>query len=246
MELPNFKNRHGERINSAFHPGKREDLLVVLGHGVTGNMDRPLMVAVAEQLSQAGWPCLRISFSGNGESEGKFEDSTVSKECEDLSDVLDQLPDGVRVAYCGHSMGGAVGLKSAADPRIEVLVSLAGMVRTALFCETEFGDQTPGSGFMWDEKDCPLSQAFVDDMKQIGDLLDEAGKLTKPYLLIHGTADDVVLPADSIDAFEAAQGPKHLLEIDGAEHSFDDESYPELVSAIDEWLSEHLESSSPR
>lgn len=242
MKIPELRNRHGERIDSAFHPGNYEDRLVILGHGVTGNKDRPLMAAVADILSATGWPCLRISFSGNGESGGKFEEATISKECEDLSDVLDLIPDGIRIAYCGHSMGGAVGLKTAVfDPRIEVLVSLAGMVRTAVFCETEFGDQTPGSGFMWDEEDCPLSQGFVDDMKSIGDLLDEAGKLTTPYLLVHGTADDVVLPADSIDAFEAAQGPKHLLEIDGAEHVFDDESYPEVVDAIDEWLSEFFE-----
>jgi pimeloyl-ACP methyl ester carboxylesterase len=200
-------------------------------------MDRPLMLAVAELLSEKGWPCLRMSFTGNGESEGKFEASTISKECEDLKDVLDQMPAGVRIAYCGHSMGAAVGLKMAvADPRIEVLVSLAGMVRTALFCETEFGDQTPGSGFMWDEEDCPLSQVFVDDMKSIGDLLGEAGELAKPWLLVHGTADDVVLPADSSDAFEAAKGSKHLLEIEGAEHSFGEESYPEVVEAIDDWL----------
>ncbi|MGB6221698.1 alpha/beta hydrolase [Haloferula sp.] len=239
MKLPEFRNRRGERIDSSFHPGTREGHLLVLGHGVTGNKDRPLMVAMAELLAEAGWPCLRISFSGNGESEGKFEDSTISKECEDLSDVLDQLPEGVQIAYCGHSMGGAVGLKSAVvDPRIEVLVTLAGMVRTALFCDTEFGDQRPGEGFMWDEEGCPLSEAFVEDMKEIGDLLEEAGRLSIPYLLVHGTADDVVLPVDSVDAFGVAQGPKHLLEIDGAEHSFGDESYADVAAAIDEWLNE--------
>ncbi|MEP4076838.1 alpha/beta hydrolase [Haloferula sp.] len=240
--MPKFKNSHGERIDSSFHKGNRDDRLVVLGHGVTGNKDRPLMVAVAELLSEAGWPCLRISFAGNGDSGGKFEEATISKECGDLNDVLDQLPEGVKVAYCGHSMGGAVGLKTAvADPRIEVLVSLAGMVRTAVFCDTEFSDQTPDEGFMWDEESCPLSQVFVDDMKEIEDLLEEAGKVTRPYLLIHGTADDVVLPVDSEDAFEAAQGPKHLLEIDGAEHLFGDESYPEVVDAIDEWLCEYFD-----
>ena len=38
------------------------------------------------------------------------------------------------------------------------------MVHTAKFAEVEFG----GSGFMWGKEDCPLSQAFVDDMNQIG------------------------------------------------------------------------------
>lgn len=241
MKLPEFRNRRGERIDHSFHSCEQEDRLLILGHGVTGNKDRPLMVAMAELLAEAGWPCLRISFPGNGESEGKFEEATISKECEDLSDLLDQIPEGVRIAYCGHSMGGAVGLKlTAVDSRIEVLVSLAGMVRTALFCDTEFGEQTPGEGLMWGEEDCPLSEAFVEDMRAIGDLLEEAGRLSIPYLLVHGTADDVVLPADSVDAFEAAQGPKHLLEIDGAEHSFGDESYADVAAAIDEWLNEYF------
>ena len=38
--------------------------------------------------------------------------------------------------------------------RIEFLVSLAGMVHTAKFAKVEFGEETPGSGFMWGKKDC--------------------------------------------------------------------------------------------
>jgi pimeloyl-ACP methyl ester carboxylesterase len=241
MDLPEFGNRHGERIDAAFHPGGSDGRLVIIGHGVTGNKDRPLSIAVAEGLAAAGWNCLRISFSGNGDSEGRFEDATITKECGDLLDVIGQLPEGLRVAYCGHSMGAAVGVKAAlAESRIEVLVSLGGMVRTALFCDTEFGEETPGEGCMWDEEDCPLSRAFVDDMHAIGDLLAEAGKVGQPWLLVHGTADDVVQPIDSRDAHAAAPGPKRLVEIEGAGHVFDDESYGEVVEAIDKWLGEQF------
>ncbi len=127
-----IRNRSDERIDHTFHPGVRADALVILGHGVTGNKDRPHLVALANGLAALGWPCLRISYSGNGGSEGRFEDSCITKEIGDLQAVLDVVPDTAQVAYVGHSMGGAVGVLTAArDLRIRALVSLAGLLRLA-------------------------------------------------------------------------------------------------------------------
>ena len=241
MDLPEFRNRHGEKLDVAFHPGTREDALVILTHGVTGNKDRPLLVTLAEGLASRGWPCLRLSWTGNGNSEGDFRDSTITKESADLRDVLDALPPRLKIAYVGHSMGGAVGVMTAAEEdRIRVLVTLAGMVRTEGFCEREFGSVIPGKGFMWDEPECPLSQKYVDDMESIGDLFDEVGQITVPWLLIHGTADDVVLIHDSRDAYDTAEEPKRLVEIPGAGHSFDEKTYPKVINEVADWLDEHL------
>jgi pimeloyl-ACP methyl ester carboxylesterase len=241
MDLPEFRNRHGEKLDTAFHPGSREGVLVILTHGVTGNKDRPLLVNLAEGLASRGWPCLRLSWTGNGASEGDFRDSTITKESTDLRDILDALPPRLKIGYIGHSMGGAVGVMTAAnDDRIRVLVTLAGMVRTEEFCEREFGSVIPDKGFMWDEPNCPLSQKYVDDMESIGDLFDEVGQITVPWLLIHGTADDVVLIQDSRDAYDTAEEPKRFVEIPGAGHSFDEKSYPKLISEVADWLDEHL------
>lgn len=241
MDLPEFRNRLGETLDTAFHPGSREDVLVILAHGVTGNKDRPLLVALANGLSQRGWPCLRLSFAGNGDSEGIFGDATITKESRDLRDVLDSLPPSLKIAYIGHSMGAAVGVTVAAeDPRIRVLVSLAGMVRTEEFLEREFGGAVPGKGFMWDEPEFPLSQRYADDLGAIGDLFDEVGQVSVPWLLIHGTADDVVKIEDSRDAYDTAEEPKKLVEIPGAGHSFDEKSYPKVVAEVENWLGEYL------
>ena len=241
MDLPEFRNRQGEKLDTAFHPGTRGDVLVILTHGVTGNKDRPLLVNLAAGLASRGWPCLRLSWTGNGDSEGDFRDSTITKESTDLRDVLDALPPRLKIAYIGHSMGGAVGVMTAAnDDRIRVLVTLAGMIRTEEFCEREFGSVIPGKGFMWDEPACPLSQKYVDDMESIGDLFDEVGQVTVPWLLLHGTADDVVLIQDSRDAYDTAEEPKRLVEIPGAGHSFDEKIYPKLIGEVADWLDEHL------
>ena len=236
-----LSNRHGEHLDAALHAGTRPNCLVLLGHGVTGNKDRPLIAGVAEKLADLGWPCLRFSFSGNGESEGDFRDATPSKESADLLDIIRQIPETTQIAYIGHSMGGAVGLLAACKtPRIKVLVTLAGMVHTKQFLDTEFGDVTPDKGFMWDEQDCPLSRQFVDDMTTLDTLTDQAAAINRPYLLIHGTADDVVLPADSEAAYGVAPEPKKLVSIEGASHMFEETGYDDAVKAIHSWLETYL------
>ena len=197
-------NAQGESLDCAFHEGgSGADALVVLGHGVTGNKDRPFLVVLAEALAEAGLPTVRFSFSGNGDSGGQFVDSTISKEVDDLGAVLDAAGERA-ICYVGHSMGGAVGvLRASRDERIRLLVSLAGMVHTTAFNEREFGEVEPDAGCMWDEPECPLSRAYVDDMNSIGTVVDRAGAIQVPWLLVHGSEDDVVPVGDSHDIVAA-------------------------------------------
>jgi uncharacterized protein len=231
-----IRNSHGERLDYSVHQGDpNAKQLVVLGHGVTGNKDRPFIVALAEGLAQAGINALCFSFAGNGASEGRFADCTISKEVGDLGAVLDALA-GCTVTYAGHSMGGAVGvLRAGRDSRIRQLISLAGMVNTKAFAEREFGALTPGEGFMWDDPACPLSQAYMDDMAQIGSVIHGAPQITVPWLLVHGTEDDVVPIQDSQEIFARANEPKKLVELPGANHVFAGAQTREMVKVVTAW-----------
>lgn len=240
--LNEIQNAQGERIDFTIHHGvAHADKVVVIGHGVTGNKDRPFVVALAEALARAGFTALRFSFSGNGLSGGSFVDSTISKEVADLGAVLDALA-GRPVAYVGHSMGGAVGvLRAASDSRIKALVSLAGMVHTAAFAEREFGMVKPGEGCMWDEPSCPLSKAFMDDMAGIGSVVEKGALIRAPWLLVHGTEDDVVPPQDSRDIQAKAAAGVELFPIPGANHVFSgNEATAIMTDKVSSWLLEHF------
>jgi pimeloyl-ACP methyl ester carboxylesterase len=236
-----IKNSQGERIDYTFHDGGgAQKEIVVIGHGVTGNKDRPFVVALAEALAAAGVHAVRLSFSGNGDSDGRFVDSTISKEVADLGAVLDAMA-GFTVCFAGHSMGGAVGvIRASEDDRIRNLISLAGMVHTRDFAEREFGDVKPDHGFMWDEETCPLSQTYMDDMRRIDSVADRGKRIRVPWLLVHGTDDDVVPIQDSKDILAKAGANAQFIEIPGSNHVFADEHCAAMISKVVAWVAKQF------
>lgn len=231
-----IRNARGERLDYTFHAGAEEDgPIFVIGHGVTGHKDRPFLIALAEGLARVGIAALRVSFSGNAGSEGRFEDSNISKEVEDLGAVLDALPNRP-IGYAGHSMGGAVGvLRARRDPRIRYLVSLAAIVHTRAFVERAFGQLTPGSGLMFDKPGCVLSQAYLDDLRSIGSVVEQAEQITVPWLFVHGARDPLVPISDTHDAFARTRAPKQLVVLDEADHVFEPGLTARMVSAVTDW-----------
>lgn len=241
---PTIKNSQGETLDYTFTPGAEHCLdvkwLVILGHGVTGNKDRPVIADTAKTLSDAGFDTLAFSFSGNGDSEGDFRNANISKGIGDLSCVIDAVAnDYPKIAYIGHSMGGAVGvIQATRDRRIKALVSIAGMIDTKAFARTEFGEEIPDAGLMWEEESCPLSTEFMNDLcETIVTVEPFAACVATPWLLVHGTADDVVLPKDT-KCVKGLQGDAvKAVFVNGADHSFSEPAHKALLTeTVAQWM----------
>lgn len=248
MPFGTIRNAPGERLDTTFHPAATAGggasvppSLVILGHGVTSNKDRPWLIALAEGLAEAGIPSLRVTFAGNGGSEGRYEEATPLKEADDLGSVIDAVKAAgvARVAYAGHSMGGAVGvLRAADDPRIDALVSLAGMLHVRAFMEQQFGHLAFGDP-MLDKPDCPWSETMAGTAARIGSLTDQASRIHVPWLLVHGDADELVPLQDSLDARTAAGGRPELVILPGIDHRFTG-AIPQMVQAVVPWVARQL------
>lgn len=230
-----LRNAHGERLDAEFRPGAPASrALVVVAHGVTSDRDRPYLVELARGLEREGVASLCLSFAGNGASEGRFEDATPSKEAEDLASVLDAL-EGWNVAYAGHSMGGAVGVLCAArDARLRALVSLAGMLHVERFFAAHFGRLAFGEPMLGKPR-CPWNRALAEDARRLGSLTAQAAAVRVPWLLVHGTADELVPHGDSLDA-RAATGERAQVELlEGVDHRFDG-AVDAVVARVVPWL----------
>jgi alpha/beta superfamily hydrolase len=62
---------------------------------------------------------------------------------------------------------------------------------------------------------------------------------SRPLLLIHGTADDILPPRSSELIYERAGDPKRLMLFEGADHRFSGKG-EELFALVDEWLSTRI------
>ena len=238
-----IRNPSGERIDYTFTPvtGQSDDAapskIVILAHGVTAHKERPLLVTLADALAAAGIASVRMSFAGNGDSGGRFVDAVPSKEVGDLRAVVAALARwGVtRIAYAGHSMGGAVGVLTAPrEPRINLLVSLAGMVHVRWFFETHFAHLPEGAP-MLDKPECPWGPALLADARRIDSVTAQAAAIGVPWLLVHGDADELVPYQDSLDAVAAASARPTLVTLRGVDHRFNG-ALPQVVDAVVPWL----------
>ncbi|KAH7423019.1 hypothetical protein KP509_12G035900 [Ceratopteris richardii] len=129
-------NSSGENLAGILHDTGSKDL-VILCHGLIASKDFRLLVSLAKTLSNAGLSTFRFDFSGNGESEGKFEFGNYSKEISDLHDVvLYWMQEGRLIkAILGHSKGGSTVLLYASKfKEVNMIINASGRLdlRTGL------------------------------------------------------------------------------------------------------------------
>ncbi|SVD19127.1 uncharacterized protein METZ01_LOCUS371981, partial [marine metagenome] len=89
---------------------------MLLCHGMESSRGGDKQLAIAERFIPLGLTVLRFDFSYVGESEGVFEDISISGEVADALGAVDFIQNFLppRLTLVGSSMGGAVALLVAA------------------------------------------------------------------------------------------------------------------------------------
>lgn len=217
--MERFSNRFGELLVGEFSSGRSP--CVVLLHGFSAYKNFGVVNELFLSFSDTGRSVFRFDFSGNGESEGLFGDSTFSKQAKEVVDVLDYLErefSVTEVVLVGHSMGGAVALLAAGDARVQSVVCLAGAVlpqqdiarRPERFFAGNELSVPHVKGVTLPKREYVISEQWIADAKRV----DPLGAFPdKPVLAVHGSGDVHVL-LDSSRALEALGARLVVLETD--------------------------------
>lgn len=185
-----------------FAPAVKGDLMLIVCHGFRGAKENSGKIyAFANRLNRLGLGVVAFDFSGSGESEGIFDDITLSRQADDLQNVIDYVyaKYDLPIILLGRSFGGSTVLAGGtADKRVIGYILWSTPVKMqATFAQmlgTDYEKLIDGQKIIIEDMagEYTLKPAVIRDFgnHNMAEYLQEIGE--RPVLAIHGQKDEVV------------------------------------------------------
>ena len=220
----------------------------VFAHCFTCSKDLKAAVGIARSLAAQGVSTLRFDFTGLGQSDGEFADTSFSSNLDDVVAAADFLRRSFSAPtlLVGHSLGGAAVL--AAAHRIAELAAVATIgapfeaahVRKLLVGEHGELPAEGGSRVTIAGRRFRVKREFVEDLEKHCSR-EAVRDLGRALILFHAPRDSVVSIDNARKLYEAARHPKSFVSLDGADHLLsrrEDSAYVGAVLAA--WAQRYL------
>jgi pimeloyl-ACP methyl ester carboxylesterase len=225
--------------------------LAVLCHGFLSGKNSTTNKTLTRLLSPHGIATFCFDFFGQGESQGPFEELTISLAVEQATAALDLMTAKgySQIGLVGSSFGGLVAiLTTALRPDIACLALKCPVVDFAEELRLEFGPielarwQATNSipNIMGGPDRIRLKYRFYEDcLKQIA--YEPAKRITVPTLIVQGEQDECVPLHQSRRLHDSLGGVKRLDLLPDADHQFTrGEDFHQMTTSIGNWLVTHI------
>ena len=244
-----FENVDGQTLSGILDlPATTVQAYALFAHCFTCSKNLKAATNISRALNGAGIAVLRFDFTGLGQSEGEFADTTFSSNISDLLAAVAFLDThyAAPAILLGHSLGGTAVLQAAASIPAAVAVATIGSPAEPTHVARLFAgarDELERSGFATVSlggRPFTLGQQFLDDLGA-HDLPKTIGALRKALLIMHAPLDDIVEVDNAGTLFAAAKHPKSFVSLDKADHLLsrsEDSLYVGRVLAA--WASRYL------
>ncbi|MBI5398039.1 alpha/beta fold hydrolase [Candidatus Woesearchaeota archaeon] len=249
-----FQNKKGQALSGILrYPDSVEEgrkfPAVVLLHGFGESKYHDLPASLANYIMPFGYAVLRFDFHGHGESEGRFEDQTITQQIQDVEaaiDFLEELPmiDKERIAVIGTDLGGDIAILIAAqDSRVRCLVVQGARSNLEHHLRSHLAEhevrELEVKGFH-NHSMYNLRKDYLTSIRR-HDILETLKMVAVPILIVHGNDDLRVPISEARQLFLGAKQPKVLEEVDGADHWFrQEEARQYFFELIVQWLRKWL------
>jgi len=242
-EIPvTFTNR-GMQIMGVLHrpPVEGNPPGVVFYHGCTGSRAEAhwIFVKLARHLASLGIMTLRFDFRCSGESEGSFENMTLSDEISDGFRAHEYLleecgADPRRTGIMGISMGGVVAsyVAGGLGGKLQSCVLLNPVARPLENLSYIANSRSVNVvRFPIEYNSFLFGRAFFDELSSLHPL-EEISRAACPVLVVNGSGDKTISPVCSQEYFEVLRKnsiPSELFVIEGADHTFASSNWEKAV-----------------
>ena len=200
---------------------------VVTSHGYKSHRDSEKYFQIGYRFPLEGIAVLRFDHRGalNGESDGEFQDTTLSRRVEDLLAAIDALDevreiDSTRLGLLGSSLGG-MDVLAVSSERVKAKVAMATPF-TFLPPSNEIKSAFTEKGYYQYPDGSRINKEFYKDVKR-HDLIERVRQTKCPLLIIHGDLDELVPRHHAKVLYESSGSAiKDLKMIEDGDHSFTD------------------------
>ncbi len=236
-----FPNHRGEKLSATIHlpdgPSRRG---VILGHCFTCSRHTTILRSVCHALADEGFTVLRFDFSGNGQSEGDFAESTYSKQIAEMEIAAAYLAgEGVScLGLTGHSMGAMVAILAAAQlesvPAVCALAARSRVMGAAeLLAPAQLSElrQTGRVRFVSRGRALEVTREMFSDAARY-DLGRTVASLRQSLLLVHGDEDEITPVEEAYRIQRYRPEGTRLAVIPGADHMFSGDEHRRLVTEV--------------
>ena len=197
----------------------------LFAHCFTCSKDLKAAVNLSRALSLEGIATLRFDFTGLGESEGDFAETTFSSNVADLeaaASFLEAEYDAPEILV-GHSLGGAAVLQAAGRlPSVRAVATIAAPFRpehvTHLFADSlEEIDRRGEAQVLLAGRRFTVGRDFLEDLSEQR-MSETLRTLGRPLLILHSPVDEIVGIDNAAEIYTAARHPKSFVSLDDADH----------------------------
>jgi putative redox protein len=191
---------------------------------------------------------LRFDFTGLGQSDGDFANTTFTSNVADLVCAADHLREtaGAPTVLIGHSLGGAAVLAAAHRiPEVRAVVTIGAPADTThvehLLGSSKAEIETRGvAEVLLGGRAFRIGNDFLTDLNQQDQTACIAG-LDRALLVMHSPQDELVGIDNARIVFDAARHPKSFVSLDGADHLLTDRADAAYVAEVlAAWASRYL------
>jgi putative redox protein len=251
QEQIHFNNHLGEKLAATLHfPKSPNGVGVVLGHCFTCSRHTGILRQLAGELSREGFVALRFDFSGNGQSQGTFDESTYSKQITEMQTAVDIIADrGAKwIGLAGHSMGGLIAFLTAAQTdsvkAVSALASRLTGIRAIDFLSREQRVALKRTGevfFSSRGRSLKLTEKFFADSGSF-DPIDLLKAFKKPMMVVHGDMDEIIPVEEAYRVRDLSRGRVDLEIVPDADHMFSrEEDRIDISRSVAGWFKEQSE-----
>lgn len=245
-QLVHFDNQLGEKLIGTLHlPESPTSYGVIFGHCFTCTRHTSIIRHICSELAEENFMALRFDFSGNGQSEGNFAESTYSKQVAEIETATAFISKkgATWIGLAGHSLGAVIVLLTADRmSTIKAVCTLAGRfsgLNATHFLSRNQRKELRNSGrifFSSRGRSLELSRDFFADAEQYN-LPDIISSLQAPLLVVHGDQDEIIPVDEASQAHDLNPEGTRLAVIPGADHMFSLKEHREQISQlVVEWF----------